>query len=240
MVIDYPAPGTVVLRAAALPPGASTNFVRSYLVPRDCSCCQVVNTNTARGWNRCASVQVADTTTIVTRYLTHPTVLVALECPPEGGVGQIVSVPGSVMNAGDVPLTNVTVLANGTRIVGPITLARGEMQDFTTSYTVGNSVQVVATASDSCNGAVVSDQHSCGSFILPPRISIGAVTSQSLTLSWTSQVGVTYRVQWSASLVGGTWTDEAGDVTATGTTCTKTVAIPPGTTARYYRVVAFR
>jgi len=241
VVGSMPVANTAVLGPVTLAPGQTTNFTQSYMIPQDCNCCQVVNSYTARGLSRCTSVQVAATTTIVTKYLTHPAVVVSLQCPTGGSPGQTVSVTGTVMNSGDVPLTNVVVATDaGTRLVGPITLARGEHQDFNVSYTVGGSARVIATANDPCTGATVSDADFCANSIQPPKVSVLSVTANTVTLGWTSQVGVTYRVQWRSSVVGGTWMDEVGDVTAIGTTCTKTVYVPAGTMGRYYRVIGFR
>ncbi|MBN2505485.1 MAG: hypothetical protein JXQ71_02200, partial [Verrucomicrobia bacterium] len=231
---SMPAPNTLVLGPLTLVPGETRVFSHSYAVPQDCNCCLLVNSYTARGWNRCESVQVAATTTIVTPYLTRPGIVVSLECPAGSSPGQTASVAGRVMNSGDVALTNVVVVRDGTtRLAGPISLVRGETHDFVTPYTPGAVVNVVATANDACTGATVSDADLCGA----PLITSIAVAEGTVTLRWTSQPGTTYRVQSHANLIEGAWGNEPGDVTSSGTTCTKTLTLPAGTESRFYRVL---
>src|SRR5262249_5128539 len=142
VVGSMPAAKTPVLGPVTLGPGQATNFTQSYQV-KDCNCCQVVNTYTASGANRCASIQVTATSTLVTKYLTHPAIAVALQCPTGGSAGQTVIVTGIVTNSGDCTLTNVVVVTDtGTHLIGPINLARGEVEDFTTTYKVGGGVRV--------------------------------------------------------------------------------------------------
>ncbi len=243
VVNSMPAANTAVMGPVTLAPGQSTNFVQTYTAPWQCNCCELVNTFTAKGEDRCLLRQVSAASTVVSKYLTHPQVVVALECPSGGTVGQTVNVTGYVMNSSDISLTNVTVVElksdGSTRLVGPITLLRGEMQEFTVSYTAGKSVTVVATATDACTGGVVTDQDRCGSPVPAPVINTPVVyRGEGVVLTWTSMPGVTYRVQSTSSLVGAAWVDEPGDVVATGNTCTKNLSILPGV-ARYYRVLGF-
>jgi hypothetical protein len=62
---------------------------------------------------------------------------------------------------------------------------------------------------------------------------------QDVTLNFTSIAGVAYRVQYSASLAAGSWTD-AG-VSATGTGGVQSITVPSAVTGggqkRYFRVV---
>jgi uncharacterized repeat protein (TIGR01451 family) len=236
VVGSMPVPNTPVLGPVTLAPGQTTNFTQSYVV-QNCDCCQVVNTYTATGLNRCASVQVVATSTIVTKFVTHPSISVALQCPTNGTTGQTVIVTGTVLNNGDCTLTNVVVVTGtGTQLVGPINLARGEYEEFTTSYTIGGSVNVVATAKDACTSVAVTASHSCGTVVPGTMMSVMAMGGQSVTLGWNSTAGVTYTVQWNTNLVGGSWVDVTGDVVATGSTSSKTVTLPPGAAIRYYRV----
>lgn len=243
VVNSMPAANTAVMGPATLAPGQSTNFVLTYTTPWQCNCCELVNTFTAKGQDRCLSRQVSATSTVVSRYLTHPQVIVALECPSDAAFGQTVNVTGTVMNSSDITLTNVTVVKQGTnnstRLIGPITLVRGELQEFTVSYTGGGVLKVVASGTDACTGVVVTDQHTCGSTVPVPVISTPVVyRGEGVVLTWTSMPGVTYRVQSASSLAGAAWVDEPGDVVATGNTCTKNLSILPGV-ARYYRVLGF-
>ena len=55
-------------------------------------------------------------------------------------------------------------------------------------------------------------------------------------VSWDSVGGVTYRVQFQNSLGDPGWNDLPGDVTAVGTTTTKTDTTTSGESERFYRV----
>jgi subtilisin-like proprotein convertase family protein len=69
----------------------------------------------------------------------------------------------------------------------------------------------------------------------PPSISKISVVGGSVTLTWTAVAGKVYRVQSKTDLLAA-WVDVAGDVTATGSTATKTDS--PGLIAkRFYQVV---
>ena len=72
--------------------------------------------------------------------------------------------------------------------------------------------------------------------LIPPTITSVAVTNGIFNLTWRSIENVTYRVQFKTSLVDSTWMDLNGDVTATGSTASKTDAAAPP--AKFYRVKA--
>jgi hypothetical protein len=144
------------------------------------------------------------------------------------------------MNSGDITLTNVLVtIANGAKLIGPLTLARGENEDFSTTYNVGTLLNVIASAMDACTGLTATNADSCGQIIPRPAIVNLSKDGTVVTLSWTSMPGTTYRVQSSPSLNNSAWVDAPGDVTATGTSCSKSIPITTGKTTLYYRVTAF-
>jgi hypothetical protein len=60
--------------------------------------------------------------------------------------------------------------------------------------------------------------------VTSPPIIIESISRSGtvVALVWSSQPGRTYRVQYKNDLTGASWTDLAGDVTATGATATKT------------------
>jgi hypothetical protein len=239
VVNSMPVANSPVMGPVTLAPGQTTNFTYTYTPPWGCNCCELVNTFAVNGRDRCASRQVSATYTVVSKYLTHPRVIVALECPT-GAPGQSVEVPGTVMNSSDITLTNVIVTGNdGARLVGPITLARGETQDFATTYTMGGLLRVAATAVDACTGLTVIDEDVCGQVLVQPVIGKPSINGETITLTWTSQAGVTYRVQSCASLISPVWVNEPGDVVASGATCSKSLGINTGTATRYYRVIGF-
>jgi uncharacterized repeat protein (TIGR01451 family) len=240
LVVDsQPAANSPVLGPVTLAPGQTTNFTYTYTAPTDCNCCELVNTFAVSGRDRCASRQVAATFTIVSKYLTHPAVVLALNCPTGGTAGQSTNVTGTVMNAGDITLTNVIVTtAGGTKLVGPITLGRGESEDFATTYTIGGSLQVLASAVDACTGLTVTNQNSCGQATPPLVVSTPSIAGGVVTLAWSSTPGVTYRVQSSTNIINPTWVAEPGDVMATGASASKGLPVKTGTTTVYFRVVA--
>jgi hypothetical protein len=94
---------------------------------------------------------------------------------------------------------------------------------------------VTTTAADTCQGRLVTGVANCSGSLTQPVIarpsSVGGVT----TITWSAVVGTTYTVQ-SKSLIGGTWTDLPGNVTASGTTASKSDATG-ATTQRFYRVM---
>ena len=164
----------------------------------------------------------------------------AVNCPTGGTPGQSAEVTGTVMNSGDISLTNVLVaITGGTTLVGPITLAVGETQDFSTTLSVGGSLDVVATGVDACSGTTVTDHDSCGQSAAAPVISDPLIANGNITITWSSIAGLTYRVQSATSLKSPVWTDEPGDVTATGPSCSKTLPKTAGSLSTYYRVLAF-
>jgi hypothetical protein len=85
-------------------------------------------------------------------------------------------------------------------------------------------------------------------FVSLPFVTLSAQAfpnQNSVTLSWSSQIGRTYQVEYSTDLI--TWFEPpTGEVTANGSTTTWTDIGPPGTptppfsdVARYYRVFQF-
>lgn len=239
MVVDsMPVANSPVMGPVTLAPGEATNFTYTYLAPWYCNCCELVDTFRASGLDRCASRPVSATYTVVSKYLTHPELLVELECPA-GSVGQSIQVAGVVMNVSDITLTNVIVTDGKTRLAGPITLAIGEMQDFTATYVVGELLRVAATGIDACTGLPVTAEDSCGQSLTQPVLSLPSLNGGTMTLTWTSMSGVTYRVQSCPNLAAPAWVDEPGDIVATGSSCSKAIIMNAGTAGRYYRVIGF-
>lgn len=235
VVNSMPAANTAVLGPVTLAPGQSTNFTHTYRVPWNCNCCQVVNTFAASGRDRCASRTVTATRTEVSKFQTHPSLMVVLECPTGGTPGQSLKVSGTVMNTGDIALTNVVVTAGGRAVAGPVTLVRGETQDFTATYTVGSVLQAVASGVNSCTGATIFGQDTCGQVAAPPVFTATRLSGDDMVLTWSTTAGLTYRLQSCTNVSFGTWTAEPGDVVANGSSASKTVKVAPG--AHFYRVM---
>jgi len=141
---DRPAPGTVVFGPVSLAPGESRAFTGSYTTPTS-SCGPWIDTLTAIGINRCGE-RVTNTATATCPSATTAALVIKKFCPPAPTApGSLLVFSGWVSNSGNVTLTNVLVVnnrpSNGTPVLGPITLAPGQVRFFTNSY---------RTAADSC------------------------------------------------------------------------------------------
>jgi len=176
VVNNQPNDNTPVIGPITLAPGARTNFTGSYPAPTDC--CEIIDTLTARGNDRCGGTLVAATATQVCPLLTAPRISVVARCPSGTvPVGGLYNFTGSVTNTGDVVLTNVYVLSShpvaNTVILGPIELASGESEEFAGSFTVvagSGGLIVTATGLDTCKGRVVTASANCSGPIgtVPP------------------------------------------------------------------------
>ena len=67
-----------------------------------------------------------------------------------------------------------------------------------------------------------------------PVLETPLLTSTTVTLSWTSIPGRIYRVQYSPNLSANSWVDLPGDITASGSTASKTDTRTAA--LRFYRV----
>jgi uncharacterized repeat protein (TIGR01451 family) len=155
-----------VVGPITLAPGASVNFSGSYTAPM--SCCQVMDTVTASGQDRCSGSNVMETATAICPLLTTPSIAVVQNCPVNPiPMGSVYVFGGYVTNSGDVVLTNVFVFSpqgTNTPVLGPINLAPGESETYSGSYTVPSntcSVSVTASGSDLCGGNLVINTASC-------------------------------------------------------------------------------
>ena len=150
---------------------------------------------------------------------------------------------GEVKNMGDITLTNVMVTANlpepDSILVGPISLAPGETQYFFSEIDGEIStlpiLQVDASGMSICRGEKVTDTVSCGE---TPNLHFTSIetTDGGILLTWTATPGTTYRVQYVTDLASSEWMDLPGDVTATGSTASKTDS-STAERERFYRVV---
>lgn len=138
VVNNQPANGTVIFTAASLAPGASASFNGSYQVPTNC--CVVSSTVRATGQG-CVGETVSDTATRTCVVATSPQIVVTKVCAP-GTLrpGDLLTYSGTVRNAGNITLINVTVVNNhpsaNTPVLGPLTLAPGETVNYNVSYII--------------------------------------------------------------------------------------------------------
>jgi uncharacterized repeat protein (TIGR01451 family) len=233
-----------VIGPITLAPGASTNFSGSYTAPL--SCCEVIDTLTASGQDRCAGTRVTATATAACPLLSTPRITVTRVCPASPvPVGGVFAYSGSVSNAGDVVLTNVIVLSSkpnaNTSVLGPMALAPGETQMFSGSYTVtadSNPLTDTVTASgtDICQGRTVTATANCFGPVGPLIVSSVTIANGTATVTWMAKSGVTYRLQCASNNQNSVWINVPGDVTATGDTASKNDAVG-STKQRFYRIM---
>ncbi|MDB6066279.1 MAG: hypothetical protein JWR26_2487 [Pedosphaera sp.] len=152
VVDNQPTNGTPVIGPITLAPGATAFFTGSYIVSG--CCCEIIDTVTVRGQDRCTSNQVSATASQACPLMTMPALTVTEVCPTTPTpVGGVLVFSGSVSNSGNVNLTNVFVFSalpgSNTPVLGPIELAPGESETFTGSYIVANVTNVMTNASTS-------------------------------------------------------------------------------------------
>ena len=132
----------VIFNASSLAAGATTNFTGSYVVPANCCVAWMWVVASGQG---CAGVTVTDTDSGTCAVLTSPQIVVTKVCvpPPRHKLlrpGDLLTYSGTVSNAGNITLINVTVVdnqpTNNTPIIGPIILAPGQSQTYAGSYTM--------------------------------------------------------------------------------------------------------
>ena len=130
----------VIFTASSLAPGVTTNFTGSYVVPANCCVAWMWVVASGQG---CAGVTVTDTDSGTCTVFTSPSIVVTKVCATRRRLprpGELLTYSGSVSNAGNITLINVTVVDNqpttNTLVLGPITLAPGQSQTYAGSYVV--------------------------------------------------------------------------------------------------------
>jgi uncharacterized repeat protein (TIGR01451 family) len=179
VVNNWPIPNLVIFTAPSLAPGATLNFTGSYQVPLNC--CVAWSTVRASGQG-CDGVTVTDTDSGTCAVFTAPQIVVTKVCPPMAlRPGAVLEYSGTVSNAGNISLLNVTLVNNqpsvGSTIFGPVTLAPGESANYYASYIVPpdfcGTDTVTARGLDGCSFApVVSSVTTTCPIITAPRIAI--------------------------------------------------------------------
>jgi uncharacterized repeat protein (TIGR03803 family) len=71
---------------------------------------------------------------------------------------------------------------------------------------------------------------------VPPAFQAVTLTNSTLSLTWSTEAGGTYQVQYASDLKSTNWTNLGGPITATGATLTATDSVTSAP-QRYYRVV---
>jgi hypothetical protein len=233
-----------VIGPITLAPGDSVDFSGSYTAPL--SCCEVIDTLTASGQDRCSGTRVTATATALCPLLSTPRITVTRVCPATAvPVGGVFTYNGSVSNAGDVILTNVVVFSSqpnaNTPLLGPIELAPGESKQFSGSYivTAGSDPvtdTVTARGVDICQGRTATATANCFGPLGPLAISSVSIANGMATVIWAATPGTVYTLQYKTNLLDSSWISIPGNVTASGNTASTNDAVG-STTQRYYRVV---
>ena len=245
---SQPTNGTPVIGPITLAPGASAAFTAGFTAPLDC--CEITETVTARGQDRCAGTIVTARSTDVCPMLTTPGLGLTQTCPSVLVLpGGLFAFTGVITNTGDVNLTNVVVYSirpgtSRTAVFGPVELAPGESARFSASHPAGSSTSpemnlLEATAQDTCLARHIVARADCSGPVAAPPLPMVRTTTQTngvVTLVWDSSAGSTYTLQCKAALADPIWIDIPGNVTATGNTASKTDILGP-TPRRFYRVI---
>jgi hypothetical protein len=243
-----PTNGTPVIGPITLAPGASAAFTGSFTAPLDC--CEITETVTARGQDRCAGTIVSAHSTDVCPMLTTPGLGLTQICSSQVVLpGGVFAFTGVITNTGDVNLTNVVVYsirpgASRTAVFGPIELAPGESARFTASHPTGSSTNaeinlLEATAQDICMGRTLAARADCSGPVGAPPLPMLRTATQTngvIAFVWDSSAGYTYTLQCKTALEDPIWIDVPGRVTANGNTASKTDVLGP-TPRRFYRVI---
>ncbi len=231
-----------VLGPITLAPRAVVEFTNSYTAPL--SCCEVMDTVTAHGQDRCSGSNVTDTATTVCPLLTTPSIALGQDCPGSPiPVGSLYFFSGYVTNTGDAVLTNVVVFSpegSSTPALGPIDLAPGESEFYFGSYAVplgSRSVLITALGWDICGGNQVTSTASCP--VAPGSVIAGqaGIIDGRFSVSFPSETGKSYTVQYTDSLGVPYWI-ELKTVAGTGSQLRITDEINSQATMRFYRIIA--
>ena len=160
---DEPDPNTQLLGPITLGPGQATNFFSSYRLPPDR--CSYVETVSATGQDaRYGHTGKASVPTVCPTAV-NPGLAIIKNCPPFPVLpGQPLLFSGVVSNAGNITLTEVTILNNqvstNVPVLGPISLAVGESANFSGSYLV--PVPAAACAASITDVVSASGTSICG------------------------------------------------------------------------------
>jgi uncharacterized repeat protein (TIGR01451 family) len=155
VVLNDQSGATPVFTAATLAPKAFASFTGSYLAPTNCS---TTSTSTATGQSLCGVV-VTTTMSSTCPVATTPSIAVTQICPPTPpSPGSPLTYSGTVINSGNITLTNVVVLNNlsgTTPVFTASTLAPGAVASFTGSY-------VTPTNCSTTSASTATGQSVCG------------------------------------------------------------------------------
>ena len=176
VVNDQPSNNTPVIGPVTLAPGAFLNFTGSYTAPL--VCCEVIDTLTASGQDRCSGSNVTAEATAVCPTLYTPGIALVQNCPPNPlPMGSLYSFSGFVTNTGDAILTNVLVFSSqagqNLPLLGPLDLAPAQSAPYSGSLTLVSNISgvtITATAQEACKGTRITNAITC------PSLSTASIT----------------------------------------------------------------
>jgi uncharacterized repeat protein (TIGR01451 family) len=173
VVNDQPSNNTPVIGPITLAPGGFLNFTGSYTAPL--VCCEIIDTLTARGQDRCSGSNVTATATAVCPTLYTPGIALVQTCPPNLTMGSAAYFSGFVTNTGDAILTNVLVFTSqaGQPLLGPLDLVPGQRQQYSGSVVPSNTcaVTITVTSQETCKGTWITNTTSCP-VLTTPQITV--------------------------------------------------------------------
>jgi uncharacterized repeat protein (TIGR01451 family) len=166
VVDNQPVLNTPVLGPITLIAGEGRSFGGSYTVPL--TACSSSDTLTASGNNASTGIAVASTVSVNCPVLNPPSIAITQNCPLTPVIpGGLLTYSGSISNAGNVTLNNVTVFNNqpvpNTLVFGPVALAPGGSAVFTGSYSApatGDATSTSTVRADSLCGLAVTNSAS--------------------------------------------------------------------------------
>jgi len=163
---DVPAPTTVVFTVASLAPGASASFSGSYTVPSSNACAITTSVN-ATANDQCAGSGVIATASISCPLVTAPAIRVTQTCPVDPvAPGGLLVYGGSVSNAGNITLTNITVVSSqpvpNTVVFNLASLSPGATAAFSGSFNApldacAAGSTLTAAGQSQCNGNLATN-----------------------------------------------------------------------------------
>ncbi len=201
VVTDSQSSPPTVLTLPSLAPGVSAPFTASFTAPLNV--CSVSSTVSAVGSDHCTQVVVSNSVSATCPLGTSPRIVVTENCSGSPvAPGGLLTYSGSVSNAGNIALTNVTVFndrTGSTPVFATGILLPHTITNFTGSYTVpagtacSSTSTLTARGNDNCSGTSVTNIASATCFITgTPLIAVTlncpatpVVTGNSITFSGT-------------------------------------------------------
>jgi uncharacterized repeat protein (TIGR01451 family) len=215
VVIDsQPTNVVLILGPMSLAPGESSNLTSSYTVPPD-SCGPYADTLIAYGTTICGEATTS-TETLDCPGAHQARIAVSRNCSTNPvALGETNLISGVVSNAGNITLTNVTVIDNQAgQVLTNVVLSPGMAIAFSGSYVETNcgpnvAVGVTATGNDKCAGLSVSNRfETTCSVLCPPApvVIFGAtVNDGSFIFLFKTETNHPYTIQFSDSLSPVKW-----------------------------------